>query len=258
MCGTGSGVAWDGLSRYDLTKFNKWYWSRLRHFAQLCDQLGLVLFHQHYFQHNILEAGAHWADSPWRPTNNVNSTGLPEPPPYVGDKRIFLAHEFYDTTHAKRAALHRGYIRQCLQNFANQRNVIHSISAEYTGPLEFTEFWLDEVAKWSSNNSATPLVALATTKDVQDAILAKAKHAGTINVIDIRYWCYDKNGELYAPAGGVHLAPRQHLRQSKVASASPASIARAVRPSIDCSFRRRRSLILPTYTVAARATAGPQ
>ena len=47
----------------------------------LGDECGLVLFHENYFQHNILEAGAHWADCPWRPANNVNDTGLPEPPP---------------------------------------------------------------------------------------------------------------------------------------------------------------------------------
>ena len=92
---TGKGKAWDGLSRYDLTKFNPWYGNRLRKFAELGERHGLVLFHHNYFQHNVLEAGAHWADSPWRPANNVNDTVLPEPPLYIGDKRIFLAHQFY-------------------------------------------------------------------------------------------------------------------------------------------------------------------
>ena len=95
---TGSGTTWNGLSKYDLTKFNPWYWQRLHDFAQLCDERGLMLFHENYFQHNILEAGAHWADCPWRPANNVNDTGLPEPPPYVGDKRIFMAPLFYDVS----------------------------------------------------------------------------------------------------------------------------------------------------------------
>ena len=86
---------WD-LSRYDLTRYNPWYWRRLGEFADICDQRGLVLFHQNYFQHNILEAGAHWADFPWRPANNINETGFPEPPLYAGDKRIFMAEQFYD------------------------------------------------------------------------------------------------------------------------------------------------------------------
>ncbi|HSU54100.1 MAG TPA: DUF6298 domain-containing protein, partial [Candidatus Dormibacteraeota bacterium] len=62
---SGQGIAWDGMSKYDLTKYNPWYWGRLKQFAKTCDERGLVLFHQNYFQHNILEAGAHWADFPW-------------------------------------------------------------------------------------------------------------------------------------------------------------------------------------------------
>jgi Family of unknown function (DUF6298) len=53
---SGKDSAWDGLSKYDLTTYNHWYWDRLRRFADLADQKGLVLIHQNYFQHNIIEA----------------------------------------------------------------------------------------------------------------------------------------------------------------------------------------------------------
>ena len=79
---SGRGTAWDGLSKYDLTQFNPWYFARLKQFADLCDRKGLVLVQQMYFQHNVLEAGAHWADFPWRPANCLQETGFPEPPPY--------------------------------------------------------------------------------------------------------------------------------------------------------------------------------
>lgn len=88
---SGKDTAWDGLSKYDLTKYNHWYWSRLKGFADLADAQGLVLVHQNYFQHNIIEAGAHYADFPWRTANNVNNTGFNEPVNYAGDKRIFYA-----------------------------------------------------------------------------------------------------------------------------------------------------------------------
>ncbi|HEX9045936.1 MAG TPA: DUF6298 domain-containing protein, partial [Verrucomicrobiae bacterium] len=39
---SGRGTAWDGLSQYDLTRFNPWYWSRLKQFAQLCAERGMV------------------------------------------------------------------------------------------------------------------------------------------------------------------------------------------------------------------------
>jgi hypothetical protein len=209
---SGQGTAWDGLSRYDLSKYNPWYWRRLKDFADLCDQRGLVLFHQNYFQHNILEAGAHWADCPWRPANDINDTGFPEPPLYAGDKRIFMAEQFYDVTHPIRRPLHRAYIRKCLENFATNSNVIQFISAEFTGPLTFMQFWLDTVADWERETGKHPLVALSCTKDVQDAVLADPSRRAIVDAIDLRYWWRTPKG-LFAPPGGKNLAPRQFERQ---------------------------------------------
>ncbi|GAA4496713.1 DUF6298 domain-containing protein [Hymenobacter ginsengisoli] len=226
---SGTGQAWDGLSRYDLTKYNKWYWGRLAQFADLADQKGLVLLHEHYFQHNIIEAGAHYADFPWRPVNNVNNTGFPEPPPYAGDKRIFLAEQFYDVNDPVRRPLHRAYIRQCLNNFTGKSGVIHLIGAEFTGPLAFVQFWLDTIKEWETETGQHPLIALSTTKDVQDAILADAARASVVDVIDINYWHYQFNGTAYAPAGGQNLAPRQHARLLNPKRSSFEQVYRAVR-----------------------------
>lgn len=221
--------AWDGLDRYDLTTFNPWYWNRLQTFAELCEQRGLVLFNQHYFQHNLLEAGAHWTDFPWREANNINSTGFPEPPPYIGDKRIFQAHLFYDVSHEVRRRLHRGYIRKHLNAFADKPNVIHSVSAEFTGPLEFVRFWIDTIREWERETGKEAVVCLSCTKDVQDAILSDPARGEVVSVIDIRYWWYQPDGKLYAPLGGKHLAPRQHARQLRPKRASKESRERAVR-----------------------------
>ena len=150
---SGQGTAWDGLSKYDLTKFNPWYWSRLKEFADVCDERGLVLFNENYFQHNIIEAGAHWVDCPWRTANNINNTGFPEPPPFAGDKRIFMAEQFYDATNPVRRALHRGFIRQNLDNFKDNANVIQFTSAEFSGPLHFVQFWLDTIGEWKKRTN---------------------------------------------------------------------------------------------------------
>ncbi len=162
---SGQGTAWDGLSKYDLTSFNAWYWQRLADFAQLCEEQGRILFHHGYFQHNIIEAGAHWADTPWRPANNINQVALPEPPPYVGDKRIFLAHKFYDLSDPNWRRIHESYIAKCLDNFAGNSNVIQLTSAEYTGPLSFTQFWLDTIGEWEKENGKQVLTGLSCTKD---------------------------------------------------------------------------------------------
>ena len=226
---SGKDTAWDGLSKYDLTKYNYWYWNRLKQFADLADQKGLVLVHQNYFQHNIIEAGAHYADFAWRPVNNINNTGFPEPPPYAGDKRIFMAQQFYDVTHPVRRELHRAYIRQCLNNFANNNGVIQFTSAEYTGPLHFVQFWIDVIKEWEQETGKKPLIGLSATRDVQDAILADTARASFVDIIDIRYWYYQADNTLYAPPGGQSLAPRQQLRQFKPRNSSFAQVYRAVR-----------------------------
>lgn len=213
---SGQGTAWEGMSKYDLTRPNTWYWGRLKEFADKGETEGLLLFHQNYFQHNIIEAGAHWVDCPWRTTNNINNTGFPEPVHFAGDKRVFVADMFYDINHPVRRALHRQYIRQCLDNFADNSNVVHLISEEFTGPLHFVQFWLDCIAEWEKETGKHPIIALSVTKDVQDAILSDPKRAAVVDVIDIRYWHYRSDGSVYAPEGGKNLAPRQHARKMKV------------------------------------------
>ena len=225
---SGEGQGWDGMSKYDLTKPNTWYWSRLREFAAQAKKEGMLLFHQNYFQHNIIEAGAHWVDSPWRTPNNINNTGFAEPTNFAGDKRVFVADMFYDVNHPVRRELHRGYIRMCLEELADYDNVIHLVSEEYTGPLHFVEFWLDCIAEWQAEKGKDVLVALSATKDVQDAILKDKRRSEVVDIIDIRYWHHRSDGTTYEPEGGVSMAPRQYARKIKVGTIDFASVYRAV------------------------------
>lgn len=225
---TGKGTAWDGLSRYDLTKPNLWYWSRLKEFAEKGAKQGLMLFHENYFQHNIIEAGAHWVDCPWRPVNNINGTDFPEPVPFTGDKRIFMAEQFYNIDNPKLRPLHKQYIRQCLENFKDDDNVVQLISEEYTGPLHFTRFWLETIAEWEAETGRHPLIALSCTKDAQDAILADPELSKVVDIIDIRYWHYNTQG-LWAPPAGKNMAPRQFMRKMKVGKTGFAEAYKAVK-----------------------------
>ncbi len=225
---SGQGEAYDRLSKYDLTKWNTWYWLRLKRFADLADQYGLLFLQEHYLQHNIIEEGAHWADYPWRTANNINNTGFAENPAYAGDKRIFMAEEFYDTTNAVRNKLHRLYIRKSLDNFKGNHNIIHHLGMEYTGPLHFVAFWLDVIGEWEKENRLKVMVMLPGTKDVQDAILSDPKRSVLVDAIDVIQWHYRKDGNLYAPAGGQSLAERQYSRIIDVGETSFKQIYRAV------------------------------
>jgi len=226
---SGKETAWDGLSKYDLTKYNLFYWSRLKQFADLADQKGLLLVHQNYFQHNIIEAGAHYADFPWRTANNINNTGFVEPVNYAGDKRIFYAEQFYDVSNPVRRELHKKYIRQCLNNFKDNNGVIQLIGEEFTGPTHFVKFWLDVIKEWEKETGKHPIIGLSVTKDVQDSILKNPAYAAIVDLIDIRYWHYQADGTTYEPKGGQSLAPRQHARLLKPKKTSFEQVYRAVK-----------------------------
>jgi len=225
---SGKGKAWDGLSLYDLNRPNEWYWQRLRTFANKAGKKHILLFNQHYFQHNILEAGAHWVDCPWRTANNVNGTSFPEPVPFAGDKRIFMAEQFYNTSDSVLRPLHKQYIRMCLEQLKDCPNTVHLVSDEYTGPLHFTRFWLETIAEWEAETGHDVLVALSCTKDAQDSILADERLRQVVDIIDIRYWHYNTEG-LWAPEAGKNMAPRQWMRKMKPGKTGGDEAYRAVR-----------------------------
>jgi hypothetical protein len=225
---SGQGLAWDGLSRYDLTRYNSWYFMRLAEFAGLARRKGLVLINEMYFQHNIIEAGAHWVDSPWRPVNNINGTKFTEPPPFNGDT-IKMADEFYDLSDPANRSLHRAYIRHHLDVLGTETNVIHTLTAENSGPLHFMQFWLDVIAEWKHETGLRPLIALSAPKDVQDAILADQNRSAVVDIIDLTYWFRNSEGVEFSPSGGQSLAPRQHQRAFKGKRPTTESIAAMAR-----------------------------
>jgi hypothetical protein len=227
---SGKGKAWDGLSHYDLTKFNPWYFARLREFASYGHRKGIVLVNQMYFQHNVLEAAAHWADFPWRPANCLQATGFPEPPEYVGGKRIFMAEAFYDITHPLRRELHQAYIRHCLDELGDQPNVVFQIGEEFTGPASFVRFWLETIRDWQSKNHTRVTVSLSVPYDVQQAILADPKLRSLISIVNVKYWWHTADGKRYDPPASTVHAPRQQLREWKGSKTkSPESIRQSVR-----------------------------
>lgn len=206
---SGQSTAWDGLSKYDLTKFNPWYFERTREFARLCEQNGLVLYHNLYNTHNVLESQSHWVDFPWRPVNCINETGLPDFPPLDANNAIHLADSFYNVDHPGRRALHRAYIRHNLDQLGASPNVIFSLAYQFAGPLAFQEFFLDTVAEWERETGHRVKLALITSKDITDAILEDPVRAEQIAVVDMRYWQTQPDGTAWAPRGDQNRAFRE-------------------------------------------------
>lgn len=232
---SGKGTAADGLSQFDLSRFNPWYFERLREFAELCDRHGLVLYHNLYNTHNTLEIPPHWIDYPWRPANNINNTGLPEPPPIEPGNHLHVANEVYDVSNPVRRELHRALILHELDELGGTQNLFFCLGAQFAGPLSFQEFFQDTVAEWEKRTGRTVRLLLATSKDITDAILADPVRARQVAVIDMRYWQYKPDGSLWAAPGGKNLAFREMIAKDfgrsddAPANTTPQQVYRQVR-----------------------------
>src|SRR5581483_9427232 len=198
---SGQGLAWDGLSKYDLTRFNAWYFSRLRELADDCAAKGLVFVYQVYDNHNVEEAAAHWAEFAWRATNCLQDTGFSEPPDWetASQSRHHIADEFYDVSHPVRRGLHVLYINHVLDVLADSPNFVVTLGYQFAGPLPFQEFFIDTISAWEKAHGRRVRLALQTSKAVTDAILADPVRGPHVDMIDLRYWQYLADGTLFAP-----------------------------------------------------------
>ena len=192
---------WNSLSRYDLTRFNPWYFSRVKEFADICDERGLILYDHFYFQHALQETRAHYVDFPWRPANCLQDTGLPDENP--------AASTFYDLSSPVRRDLHRLYIRHTLDVLGGNTNVVFGIDREYSGPLAFVQFWLDTIAEWEKEHQRQVMICLEVPRAEMDAILADPVRGPMITAIDFHFWFYRPDGSLYTITGGLNKAPRE-------------------------------------------------
>jgi hypothetical protein len=212
---SGQGVAWDGLSKFDLSRYNPWYFEREREFANDASEAGLIVFYDLYNTHNVLEIGPHWIDYAWRPANNINDTGLPEPPPFKPHGRNDVGNEFYSTEYAPLRELHRAYMLHTFDELANLPNVIFGIAYQYAGPLSFEQFFQDTAREWEQKHPGKHIrIALTTSKQSTDAILADPVRSQQIAVVDMRYWEYEPDGTLFAPKAGENHAFRELISQA--------------------------------------------
>jgi len=194
---SGIGRAWDGLSKYDLTKFNSFYFEQLRRFAEEADRKGLILLHNFYLQHCITGNSCHYVDFPWRPVNCIQKVEMPD-----GQK---AANAFYNISNPLHAQLHRRYIRKCLEVLGDYSSVVHLTSVEYSGPASFVKFWMDTIAEWEQETGKDVKIGLGAGKDVMEEILADRERAARIDALELTYWNYLADGTVSAPEGGKEI-----------------------------------------------------
>ena len=221
---SGQGLAYDGKTLYDLKNYNAWYFDRLETFAGYCAARGMLFLHGHHNQHTILENSAHYADYAWNPANCLQNLPMPPLPETVC---VCAAQAFYDVSDPTKRQHHRHYIRHCLDELSDCSNVMHKHGAEYTGPLSFTQFWLDTIAEWKAETGRDALVCLCATKDVTDAVLADENRCVHVDAVDLRGWWYQAGGSLMAPLGGQEDQPGRY--QGEIAQTTAFQLYRQVR-----------------------------
>ncbi len=212
---SGIGTAWDGLSKFDVSKYNPWYFEREREFAKDASEAGILVFYDLYNDHNVLEIGPHWIDFPWRPANNINDTGLPEPPPFKPHGRNDVGNEFFSVDYAPLRKLHHDYMMHTFDEMADFPNIIFGIAYQYAGPLAFEQFFQDTAREWEAAHPGKHIrIALTTGKQTTDAILADPVRSKQIAMVDMRYWEYEPDGTLFAPRAGENHAFRELISQA--------------------------------------------
>ena len=209
---SGQGIAWDGLSKFDLTRYNPWYFERHKEFAREAADKGFVVIYELYNDHDVLEIQPHYIDFPWRPANNINDTGLQEPPPFEPHNTNNIGNQFFSADSPSLRALHRAYMLHTFDELADQPNVIFSMAYQYAGPLAFEQFFQDVAAEWSQKHNRPIRIALITGKNTTDAILADPVRSKQVAVVDMRYWEYRPDGTLWAPDAGQNLAFRKIIQ----------------------------------------------
>jgi Family of unknown function (DUF6298) len=210
---SGKGVAWDGLSLYDVSRYNSWYFARHREFIRLAGQQGMIVYVNLYNNHDVNEIGPHWIDYAWRPANNINDTGLPEPPPLKPNNRNDVGTQFFSVDYGPLRKLHHDYIFHTLDELGDLPNVIFTAAYQFAGPIAFEQFLQDTIAEWEKLHNRQVKIALVTGKNTVDAILSDPVRSKQVSVVDMRYWEYRPDGTLFAPDAGQNKAFRELITE---------------------------------------------
>ena len=138
---TGPGVANDGLPKFDLTKWNEDYFTRLRERMQMAGAKGI------YASIMLFEAwGIKWATAgtdPWtyhpmHPANNVN--GITDNPAVDAGTGYARAWDFFSLNCPQLVEHQKAYIRKIIETVNDLDNVLYEVCNEVP--------WRDEAFVW--------------------------------------------------------------------------------------------------------------
>ena len=146
---TGPGLANDGKPKFDLTRFDEDYFSRLRARVKQAGARGVYVAVMLFECWGVQHADNAWQFHPFAGPNNVNGLEADED----GDGRGLEVHSLRDTTVGRRAlALHEAYVRRVLETLNDLDNVLYEIGNEGG---KYSETWQNHLVEFIHRSEAT-------------------------------------------------------------------------------------------------------
>jgi hypothetical protein len=251
---SGRGTAWDGLSRYDLTAFNPWYFGRLAQVRRAVRPQGAgpdppgLLPAQHPRSRRPL------GRLPLAAGQLPPGDRLPRAAALRGQEAGVHGRGVLrrDAPAAPRAApaLHPQVPRHARR--PPERDLRHGRGVHRAPGVRPVLDRHDR--RMGAETGKDVRIGLSCTKDVQDAILADPDRGPAVSVIEMKYWWYPPTGPCTPPKGARTSPPGSSGARGRATRES-----RARRPPVRCAniaiaIPGRRSSA-PTHST--RPTPGP-
>ena len=135
--------------KFDLDRWNDDYWQRFERCLDLCTARGIIVQIELWDRFDYSQE--QWADSAWRPANNINytpdETGLADvyPDPAHRDKQPFFhtlpGLPLYDARHERILRYQEAFVAKVLAHSLRFGNVLYCINNEGSAPAAWSAYW---------------------------------------------------------------------------------------------------------------------
>jgi len=151
-------------SKYDLSRFNSSYWSRLKGYLSDCENKGIFVILQIWDEPYVEEGSDRWAVNPWNPNNNVNN--IPNLPNDDASHDGSWKGTFYDVTNSTLIYYQDLFVKKLLDETVQFGNIIYEVCNEYggeastqfTGHWDWVQHWIDFFVQYESEHEVELLL----------------------------------------------------------------------------------------------------
>ncbi len=138
-------------NKYDLTRWNNTFWSRLDTFLRRNEQSGRFVILQIVDDVTMKQGTDAWDLHPLNPNRNINNLGLP-------GNGVSGKPDVYDVNDSRVMDVHRQLLNEVLNRTKQFGNVIYEIGNEYAGTKQFFDEMVAEIKAFEQFHNIDLLV----------------------------------------------------------------------------------------------------